>query len=205
VASVPAEVAALAAESAALRALMAPSIESEARAVEELLVAGDAKAARERAAKSLAARAPLALTTGRACPAPLRRAAAIAALAGGDAARAASLAREALAQSESEPAQRAAEILLAEALRASDTAASRAEAFELLRALSPLSAQERDLAWWRAQCAQLEMLAGDAARSTDVTARINRLKLVDPSLGDTRIARRIDEAERRMKEARSGR
>lgn len=205
VASVPAEVAALAAESAALRALMAPSIESEARAVEELLVAGDAKAARERAAKSLAALAPLALTAGSACPASLRHAAAVAALAGGDAVRAASLAREALAQSESEPAQRAAEILLAEALRAGDTAASRAEAFELLRALSPLSAQDRDLAWWRAQCAQLEMLAGDAARSTDLTARINRLKLVDPSLGDARIARRIDEVERRVKEARSGR
>ncbi|MFZ9881440.1 MAG: hypothetical protein ACO3QC_08575, partial [Phycisphaerales bacterium] len=146
-----------------------------------------------------------ALPTGGAGPAPLRRAGSLGALAGGAAARAADIAREAIAASDSEASQRAAEILLAVALRAVDTETARAEAFELLRSLSPLSAQERDLTWWRAQCAQLEMLAGDAARSTDVTARINRLKLIDASFGDARIARRIGEVERRVKEALSGR
>ena len=93
--------------------------------------------------------------------------------------------------------------MLAEALRArggDDDA--RLEAFALYRSLSPIAAAGRDRFWWRAQLAQLEMLAvqldtapaqpGRGADQADIVARVNRLALIDATLGGPSLAKRFE-------------
>ena len=82
--------------------------------------------------------------------------------------------------------------LLAEALLRRGSEGDEARAFELLRALSPMQAAERDPIWWTAQCLQLEILARRPGRATDVVSRLNRLGALDPGLGGKSIRRRLD-------------
>ncbi|MFM1805021.1 MAG: hypothetical protein RL136_1900 [Planctomycetota bacterium] len=75
--------------------------------------------------------------------------------------------------------------------RAPASAEDRRRAFAILKELSPLGAADRDDFWWRAQLAQLEMLADDAGRERDILSRVNRLALIDTALGGKPLARRF--------------
>ena len=86
-----------------------------------------------------------------------------------------------------------------EVLCGSNAAADRAEGFAILRDLAPMTASMRDEYWWRAQARMLEVLAreansGDARRASDVVARVNRLRTLDPALGGEVTSQRIQHA-----------
>ena len=69
------------------------------------------------------------------------------------------------------------------------------EAFALYRELSPLAAADRDRFWWRAQLAQLELLAAQpslAKGQADIVARVNRLTAIDATLGGPVLAKRFE-------------
>ena len=69
------------------------------------------------------------------------------------------------------------------------------EAFTLYRELSPLAAADRDRFWWRAQLAQLELLAAQpslAKGQADIVARVNRLTAIDGTLGGPALAKRFE-------------
>jgi hypothetical protein len=69
------------------------------------------------------------------------------------------------------------------------------EAFTLYRELSPLAAADRDRFWWRAQLAQLELLAAQpslAKGQADIVARVNRLTALDATLGGPALAKRFE-------------
>ena len=69
------------------------------------------------------------------------------------------------------------------------------EAFALYRELSPLAAADRDRFWWRAQLAQLELLAAQpslAKGQADIVARVNRLTAIDATLGGPALAKRFE-------------
>ena len=69
------------------------------------------------------------------------------------------------------------------------------EAFALYRELSPLAAADRDRFWWRAQLAQLELLAAKpslAKGQADIVARVNRLAALDATLGGPTLAKRFE-------------
>ena len=106
---------------------------------------------------------------------------------------AAELARGALAADANDRLSR---WVLAESLREQPAAEARSEAFELYRQLSPLSATERDRFWWRAQLAQLEMVAARTGRDADpadIVGRVNRLEALDSALGGPGLAKRFED------------
>lgn len=135
------------------------------------------------------------------------RARAIARLSALDRAEAERCARAALRL---DPLDRLAAWILAESLRGrpagspeSATDEARSEAFALYRSLAPMNATERDRFWWRGQLAQLEMLlemlpemlpeGSDRDRhGAEIVARVNRLSMLDPSLGGSALARRFE-------------
>lgn len=85
--------------------------------------------------------------------------------------------------------------VLAESLRGRADIDAQTEAFALYRALSPLSAPDRDRFWWRSQLAQLELLAAQprlAAGQADIVARVNRLTALDATLGGPALAKRFE-------------
>jgi hypothetical protein len=86
-----------------------------------------------------------------------------------------------------------------EVLCGSNAAPDRAEGFAILRDLAPMTASMRDEFWWRAQARMLEVLAreagtGDTRRASDVIARVNRLRTLDPALGGDATSQRIQHA-----------
>lgn len=100
---------------------------------------------------------------------------------------------------ERDPSNRFALWILGEALVASDDPKARSEGFRVLRDLAPIGASERDRLWWRAQARMLEVLAdevarGDLQRASDITARVNRLTVIDQNLGGDVMSRRIKRA-----------
>ena len=121
------------------------------------------------------------------------RAKALGRLAALDRDMAAELARGALAADANDRLSR---WVLAESLREQPAAEARSEAFELYRQLSPLSATERDRFWWRAQLAQLEMVAARTGRDADpadIVGRVNRLEALDSALGGPGLAKRFED------------
>lgn len=178
-----------------------PAVAAVARATEDAWIRGDAKAARSLGAERLM---PLANTLA-ASPATVEfaRAAVLGELCGGKA-------EDAFASADRFtkrwPSDRALLWLRAEACRAqiARDASARARAFAFYRELSPLASRERDEYWWRAQLAQLELLADDAAQREPVLARINRLAALDATLGSPLLARRFEELRARCAKAPNG-
>lgn len=201
---VPADLLAFASETTALRNLLLPAIAAQRDALERLL---DARAtidldALQEAHAGTASTTEIAqrgrkldslVALARAAPTPappaLNHAAIVAAIAQGNTRLAIDRARGMV---EHDRADRDAMWLLAQALLrstegAEQRAEQRAESFALCKELSPMTAAVRDHIWWRAQLAQLEILAVDltAQRATDALARLNRLAAIDAQFGDT--------------------
>jgi hypothetical protein len=161
-----------------------------ARAAEEAWLRGDARTAQRLGAERLM---PLArVLSGSPATAESARATVLGQLCAGNAVEAFT---EADRYTKRWPSDRALLWLRAEACRAqiATDAAARARAFAFYRELSPLATRERDEYWWRAQLAQLELLADDAAQREPVLARINRLAALDATLGSPLLARRFEE------------
>jgi hypothetical protein len=133
------------------------------------------------------------LSAGRDSPLPETPAAqALGRLAAADRAGAERYGREAL---RGDPGDRRVRWVLAEALRGRAEIEAQMEAFTLYRELSPLAAAERDRFWWRAQLAQLELLAAQpslAKGQADIVARVNRLTALDATLGGPALAKRFE-------------
>lgn len=183
----PEALAVLAAREPTVRAMVEAAVASASARVEDLLIEGDIGAART-AARGRLAIALAALPPGMALGA---RADALVALANGDAIRAAESADRA---SKRWPSDRTLQWIHAEALRvqAGTDPAMRERAFAMFRELSPLATKDRDPVWWRAQLAQLELIAADPARAREALARANRLAALDPSLGGASTAKRFN-------------
>ena len=183
----PEGLAVLAAREPAVRALVEEAVRSACTRVEDLLVEGDGVGART------AARTRLSIHLGALPPGTAigARGEALVALATGDAAKAAESADRA---SKRWPSDRTLRWIHAEALRAQVAAdpAMRERAFAMFRELSPLATRDRDPVWWRAQLAQLELIAAEPARANEALARANRLAALDPALGGASTAKRFN-------------
>ncbi len=187
----PAELLARAAQVPAIAEQAAHELEALAASTEESLLRGDAQAARKNAAERLAPLARIAEASPAAPNAVVARASVLAELAAGNAAEAFARADRATKRW---PSDRALLWLRAESCRAPGAdEATRARAFAFFRELSPLAAKSRDEYWWRAQLAQLEMLADDAAQREQVLARANRLAALDKAMGSPLLARRFEQ------------
>lgn len=187
----PAELVARAAQIPAIAEQATHEVDALAASTEESLLRGDAQAARKSAAERLAPLVRIAEASPAAPNAVVARASVLAELAAGNAAEAFARADRATKRW---PSDRALLWLRAESCRAQGAdEATRARAFAFFRELSPLAAKSRDEYWWRAQLAQLEMLADDAAQREQVLARVNRLAALDKAMGSPLLARRFEQ------------
>ncbi len=188
----PSELLTFASKTVAVQDALREPVAAAAAELEAAMLSGDLDAHASAYATRTEGLATLALIAPRVAPREIQHAVLLARLFTADTpdARAKSLIRARRLVAE-DAADRRSQWLLAETLRASTDAAATAEAFALLRDLAPISAETRDTYWWRAQLAQLEMLAAQPQRAADIVARVNRLAVLDENFGDTRLTKRF--------------
>jgi len=198
----PAELLTRAALLPAFTEQLVPQLAALAASIEESLLRGDAAMARKAAEERLAPLVRIAEASPSAASAVVARASVLAELAAGNAAEALTRADRATKRW---PSDRGLLWLRAESCRAQGADdPMRARAFAYFRELSPLASKSRDEYWWRAQLAQLEMLADDAAQREQVLARVNRLAALDQAMGSPLLARRFEQLRARCAAAADG-